>query len=200
MRRSRSLRPGPSSEHRPVLGMSDCERIASGVLKQPVNAVTSLAYGAAAAVMLVPVRRGHGRHRVALGLYAASLVAVSIGSVAYHGPQPRWASRAHDASVAASIAATLLVAMTARRRASGRVPGRLPAALVLATLAGAAHRAGRTQSRWCNPESVAQLHGLWHVLSAGSALALAWMAGTGAVIDPADPLRVERSRDSADTR
>jgi hypothetical protein len=154
------------------LGLSDCERIGRGVLMQPVNAVTSLAYVAAATGMAVPVRRSRGAHRAALALYAASLAAAGVGSFAYHGPQPRWAGRVHDGSVVASLACTFLVAVT------GQPPVFSRDRLFLATLAGVAYRAGRSRSRWCDPESLMQLHGLWHLLSAGSALTLAWVPRT----------------------
>jgi hypothetical protein len=158
--------------------MSDCERIRDGVLAQPVNAVTSLAYGAAAAGMIPLAKRSRGRHRVAFIGYGASLAAVSLGSVAYHGPQPRWARNVHDTSIMAAFAGTLMV------HRIERPPVRH--ALVLAALAGAAYSAGRSNSRWCAPDSPLQLHGLWHVLSAGSALALAWRA--------AGPIRTKPGR------
>lgn len=166
--------------------MSDCERISGGVLAQPVNAVTSLAYTAAAVGMIVPVKRSRGLHRAVLLLYAASLAAVGVGSVAYHGPRPRWARTVHDGSVVASFACTLLVTITAQPYLR-RVPGDLRPVLSLVTLAGAAYRTGRSQSRWCDPDSLVQMHGLWHVLSAGSALTLAWSLATPA--DPRDRLR-----------
>jgi hypothetical protein len=166
--------------------MADCERIRCGVLAQRVNAGTSLAYTVAAAGMIVPAKRSGGLHRVALILYAASLGAVGIGSVAYHGPQPRWARRVHDGSIAASLACTLLVTVTAQPSPFKGVRVQLRPVLSLMTLAGAAYRAGRSQSRWCNPDSLVQLHGLWHMLSAGSALTLAWLLGPTA--DPPDRL------------
>jgi hypothetical protein len=111
-------------------------------MMQPVNAGTSLAYAAAAAGMIVPAIRNGGRHRVALILYAASLAAVGIGSVAYHGPQPRWAGKFRDRSLAASLACTLLVTVTAPPATMKQVRGRLRPVLSLVTLAGAAYRGG----------------------------------------------------------
>jgi hypothetical protein len=188
-----SARRPPSEGHRPALGMSDCERIRGGVLSQPVNASTSLAYAAAAAGMIVPAKRCGGLHRVVLILYAASLAAVGVGSVAYHGPQPRWARRVHDGSVAASLACTLLVGVTAQPPLLTRIRGQLPPVLSLAALAGAAYRAGRSRSRWCNPASLVQLHGMWHLLSAASALSLAWILGTTADSPDRQPRGVAQS-------
>ena len=62
-----------------VLGGSDCEALRDGVLGQPANTLSSLAYVAAAAYVL---RRG-GPPGPAL-----ALALVGIGSVLYHGPMP----------------------------------------------------------------------------------------------------------------
>jgi hypothetical protein len=156
------------------LGLSDCERIRPGLLKQPVNAATSLAYLAAAAGITVPAWRSSGVHRTALGWYAASLAAAGIGSVAYHGPQPWWAGTVHDTSLAASLAGAVLVAGTARPATLPLLRRQLRTVLPLVGLSGLAYGAGRSGSRWCDPDSRLQLHGLWHALSAASALALAW--------------------------
>jgi hypothetical protein len=156
------------------LGLSDCERIRHGVVKQPVNAATSLAYLAAAAGLTVPARRSNGVHRAALGWYAASLAAAGVGSVAYHGPQPWWAGKVHDASIAASLAGAVLVAGTAQPATLPPLRRQLRIVLPLAGLSGLAYGAGRSESRWCDPDSRLQLHGLWHLLSAASALGLAW--------------------------
>lgn len=156
-----------------VLGLSDCERVRSGVLAQPVNAITSMAYPAAAAGVVVPALRSGGFHRLALMAYAASLAAVGVGSLAYHGPQPPWARRIHDRSITAALAGTLLVAATARPPKPKQALRQAGPLAALTALAAVAYRAGRTPSRWCDPDSRVQLHGLWHLLSAGSALTLA---------------------------
>jgi hypothetical protein len=66
-------------------GHSDCERIAGAALAQPVLAVTSLAYVAAG----MAVRCWAMRVRAPLaGAAGLALVAVGVGSFAYHGPQP----------------------------------------------------------------------------------------------------------------
>jgi hypothetical protein len=122
--------------------------------------------------MLLAKRSG-GERRVALIGYAASLGAAAIGSVAYHGPQPRWAGKVHDASIVAVVAGALLLEATAQPYEFNQVRARLRLPLSLAALAGAAYAAGRSESPWCDPESLVQLHGLWHLLSAGCALAVA---------------------------
>jgi hypothetical protein len=160
-----------------VLGLSDCERVRAGVLAQPVNAGTSMAYLAAAAGVLVPALRGGGVHRLTLMAYAASLAAVGVGSLAYHGPQPWWARRIHDRSITAALACALLVAATAQPPTPEQALRQACPLAALTALAATAYRAGRTRSRWCDPDSRLQMHGLWHLLSAGSALTVAWILG-----------------------
>jgi hypothetical protein len=158
-------------------GESDCERIGSGVLTQPVNAVSSLAYVAAAAAVLVPARETAGARRVVLTAYAASLAAVGLGSLAYHGPQPAWAGRAHDASIGVALMLALVVATMAPAAQRWRRPaGKLFGGLVV--LAALAYAAGRTGSPLCAPDSPLQPHAIWHLLSAASAVTLAEISGT----------------------
>jgi hypothetical protein len=152
------------------LGSTDCERLRPGLIAQPVNTATSLAFVVAAgATALRSRRRGtpYGAQEVA---YSALLALVGIGSVAFHGPQPRGAKVLHDAPIAGMLA--LAVATPVVRRARGRtpLPGWTPrSAAVLAGLAAAAAAAfagGRTSAPTCCPDCVLQLHGLWHVLAA----------------------------------
>ena len=81
-----------------ALGSSDCERLRSGWLAQPANAVSSLGYIAVGLWLLWRCRRP-GVHRGALVAGGLALVGVGVGSVAYHGPQPGWARLAHDGSI-----------------------------------------------------------------------------------------------------
>ena len=156
---------------RAALGRSDCEQIRDRALRQPVNAITSVSYLAAGASVAAQAMRAASVHRVALSLYAASLTTVGVGSIAYHGPQPPWATRFHDGSIVASLAAAVLVVSTAPRTTPG--PLRRRPVLLLTTLSAAVYRAGRSESRWCDPDSLVQLHAVWHLLSAVSAAALA---------------------------
>ena len=61
-------------------GGADCEALRDGLLAQPVNSLSSLAYVAAAIVLV----RRQPRHRVP----ALALAAVGVGSFLYHGPMP----------------------------------------------------------------------------------------------------------------
>jgi hypothetical protein len=159
------------------LGGSDCEQALVGLLTQPINALSSLVFVPAGILAIVAAMRATGRLRLHVALYAGALIGVGLGSFAYHGPQPTWAGRAHDGSIILALALAILLAVTSGVRRQGiwrTAPGRLSAALLAAALA--AYAAGRTGSPLCDPDSWIQLHAVWHVLAAGSALALAWAA------------------------
>ena len=71
------------------LGESDCEQIRTGLIAQPVNTLSSLAYVAGGGWVAGAVRAG----RPAAVAFGALLGAVGAGSVLYHGPCPPGASR-----------------------------------------------------------------------------------------------------------
>jgi hypothetical protein len=84
------------------IGASDCEEIREGLFSQPVNALSSLAYVAVAVVVVVlsarlPLRRGPSY------VFAVCLVAVGLGSVAFHGPQPSGSRLMHDLPIVATL-------------------------------------------------------------------------------------------------
>jgi hypothetical protein len=144
------------------LGHSDCERIVGGALAQPVLAITSLAYVAAGVAVLFWATR---QRAPLAGIAAVTLVAVGVGSFAYHGPQPSWADFAHNAPILAAGAVYVAgLAWSVRRERSVW----LTAAAIFA-LGLAAYAAGRTGSPLCRPDSGWQYHGAWHVLSAAAA-------------------------------
>jgi hypothetical protein len=144
------------------LGQSDCERIMDGALAQPVLAVTSLAYVAIGVAVLVWAMRIGAALAGAAGV---ALVAVGVGSFAFHGPQPSWAEFAHNAPIVAlgGVYVAGLVWSVRRQRAVW-----LTAAAIFA-FGIAAYAAGRSGSPLCRPDSVWQYHGAWHVLSAAAA-------------------------------
>jgi hypothetical protein len=219
------------------VGTSDCEHIGQGLLGQPVNALSSLAYVAVGALLL---RRALVLRSTGLTIYAATVVAVGFGSVAFHGPMPSWGRFVHDFPIAALLAfviahdvalvretglraelvgfgvllgvsafvlavwpdtsnaldsvlvvaaviAEVGVARSARGVASGELV-RQPRVWIIgaAVLAvGATLNAlGRTDAPLCDPDSLAQLHGLWHVLTA----AALWVYGAG-VLGPREEAR-----------
>ena len=152
-----------------ALGGSDCEALRDGVLGQPANTVSSLAYLAAAAYVL---RKGGPPGP------AVALALVGVGSVLYNGPMPPVAEMVHDASLLAIPVAALAVAW--RRRSFPRPP---TAAVVALAVAAVANVLSRTGAPLCRPDSLLQGHAVWHVLTAvGAALWLArWPpAGGGA--------------------
>ena len=95
-------------------GAGDCETIRPGVIAQPVNSATSLAYLAAGADLLFASARPA---RIFGGLLAAN----GIGGVAFHGPGSRPAKWLHDVSLAATLAfivfhdAAVLIRVPGRR-------------------------------------------------------------------------------------
>lgn len=144
-----------------ALGASDCEILHSGVLGQPVNSLSSLAYVAAGAYVL---RRG-GPPGAALALGA-----VGTGSLLYHGPMPPGAEVVHDGSIVALLAGVLV---TARRRWPA-VP-RPPTLAIVALAAGVlVNLLTRTGAPLCRPDSLVQGHAGWHVLTALAAAL--WLA------------------------
>jgi hypothetical protein len=155
------------------LAESDCERLRPGWLAQPANAVSSLAYVAVGAWLMCQSRRGEVDHRALLAAGFA-MVGVGVGSLAYHGPQPGWASLAHDAGVW-SLALMIIVQnvwVLARptTRAAAVATWRSTAPWMAPALV--AYVAGRAGSPFCHPSAVWQFHALWHVLSA---VALGWL-------------------------
>jgi len=85
------------------LGAADCERFGTGTLAQPVNAVTSLAYVAVGVIVVIAAART-GRRHAESAIYAACLVAVGLGSFAFHGPQPIGSQPAHDLPILLTLA------------------------------------------------------------------------------------------------
>jgi Ceramidase len=222
------------------VGASDCEHIGQGLLGQPVNTLSSLAY---VAVGMLLLRRAFRRSApsVVLAVYAVIVVAIGLGSVAFHGPMPSWGRFVHDLPIAAVLAlviaydvalvretgvrsalggfgallgvcavvlaiwpdasnpldsvlvvaaavAEVAVARSPKRIAAGRGGVREPSVWIVggAVLAvGAALNAlGRTDAPLCDPNSLAQLHGLWHVLTAVAM----WVYGAG-VLGPREQAR-----------
>ncbi|HKY66990.1 MAG TPA: hypothetical protein VJM49_11495 [Acidimicrobiales bacterium] len=148
-----------------ALGGSDCEALHRGVLGQPVNGMSSLAYVVAAGYVL---------HRGGPPAPALALALVGVGSVLYHGPMPPGAGFVHDASLVAVPAAALAVGW--RRRTFPRPPAVALAALAAGAVANLVTRTG---APLCAPDSLLQGHALWHVLTAvGAGLWLARWAPT----------------------
>jgi hypothetical protein len=101
-----------------ALGASDCERVHAGLIAQPVNTASSLAYVAAGAWLLWRVRGAHSRRGVRVA-YALSVLAVGAGSVDFHGPAWPGARWLHDLGASAPL---LLIAASDLAHLRGRPP------------------------------------------------------------------------------
>ena len=139
-----------------ALGAGDCERLHDGLIAQPVNTASALAFVAVGAWLM-------GRRRPALGVAVA---AVGVGSVDFHGPGSPAARLLHDGTLYLVVG---FVAWHEVARRVGQAAASTPACWWL----------GRTTSPVCDPDSLLQPHAAWHLLAA-AALA-AWAV---AALDP----------------
>jgi hypothetical protein len=164
-----------------ALGAGDCERIGAGLVAQPVNTASALAYLAVGAWL---AGRGAGRRQPGTMAFGVAVAAAGVGSVDYHGPGSPAARLLHDGSLYAVVGFVAVHELARRagqlRRARAGVPwvGWTPrrrrawrAALVAAAAGVACWWAGRTGGPLCDPDSPLQGHAAWHLLSA-AALAL----------------------------
>ena len=175
----------------------DCERIRSGVIAQPVNAASCLAYLAAGAWLWRRVRR-MGDAEPAASLYCGLLAANGIGGIAFHGPGDRASHWLHDTALVGTLAAMATDRTALAAGATGAAglglalrPTATNAASVVGTVlvagaevrrrrrpaprtgalllaAAAVNVVSRTGARCCRPESRWQGHALWHVLTAAA--------------------------------
>ncbi|MBK5224838.1 MAG: hypothetical protein JJE52_18580 [Acidimicrobiia bacterium] len=137
---------------------SDCERIRPGLIAQPANTASSLAFVLAARPMH---RRAEGRW--AWRVVAVATAAVGIGSVAYHGPGGRFSKLVHDGAIVALVASLGVAEATATRR---RPPS--PRTALLASSALVLHTLSRTGGPLCSCNSPLQGHALFHGLAAAA--------------------------------
>lgn len=147
---------------RPHVATSDCERIHPGFLGQPANALSSLAFVAAA----VPIaRRARATNSRAWAAVAAAAAVEGLGSVAYHGPGGRPSKVLHDVglvALGAALAATRLQERSLRVR---------PRAAALGAAAVALHALSRTGGPLCSCDSRLQGHALFHLVAAAALVA-----------------------------
>jgi len=140
------------------VAVSDCERIRPGLIAQPVNTASSLAYCVSGGWLLRAGPRAADRR--ALGLAA---IAAGLGSVAYHGPGGVAARLFHDITALALAGTSMTAALRHPVSPARRV------ALVAVVSAGIdVHAASRTDRVLCRPGSPWQGHALWHLLSAAA--------------------------------
>ena len=179
---------------------ADCESIGGGLLRQPVNSITTLAF-VAAGLWIVTRRPDRGWVGVAV-------MATGVGSLLFHGPMPAGAEWAHDVTLAWLL---LVVAGTGTGwEKTTHVPGLLvlgglfallpaiadPVAVVITVIVVVVRiRLDRSSATWgafsllaasaivgrlgatgwplCDPNSILQTHGLWHL---SAAVAVVWWA------------------------
>ncbi|HXP13875.1 MAG TPA: hypothetical protein VN907_01030 [Actinomycetes bacterium] len=161
-----------------ALGAGDCERLHGGLVAQPVNTASALAYVAVGAWLVGRgLREGPGRPLAVVGL---AVVAAGVGSVDYHGPGSPAARLLHDGGLYAVVGLVAWHELARHLRAPGAGWTRRRAAYRAALAATAAGAAcwwlGRTASPWCDPDSLLQAHAAWHLL--GAAALACWAAAT----------------------
>lgn len=153
-----------------LLGTGDCEALRSGWWAQPFNSVTSLAFVAVGRWFAARLDRLEPGPRGA-GVYAALSAAIGVGSVAYHGPQFDGAQLLHDLPIVGLVGLAAAVPLVRLARRQRPLPGwstRTAVAMAAVGMIGVvAYLGGRTDSGWCRPESLLQMHALWHVAAAG---------------------------------
>jgi hypothetical protein len=92
-----------------IVAVADCEALRDGLLRQPVNAGSSLTLLAAGLWMLLQAaRRGPGR-RGELAAFGTGMSIAGVGSVLLHGPDPTWALWFHDLSGMAVLLIVLVL-------------------------------------------------------------------------------------------
>lgn len=147
------------------LGGSDCEALSEGLIAQPINAVTSLAFVVAG--VIIWFRLPADQRWRAGGGYALLVILIGLGSVLYHGPQTVGAKPAHDLPIPGLIAYVAILVFVRWRGGRTPFPGssglRWGALVAASILAPVMYAAGRTGSPLCDPDRLLQLHGIWHV-------------------------------------
>jgi hypothetical protein len=92
-----------------AIGESDCESIGVGVLAQPVNAFSSLAFVVFGFIVVFSMRAQGQTERVNRLIIAMLMIATGIGSVLFHGPQGPASHFLHDVTILLTM--TAIVAM-----------------------------------------------------------------------------------------
>jgi hypothetical protein len=142
--------------------LKDCEAVVHTVLGQPVNSLTTIAFLVAAVIVW---------SRTSRRWVAVALVATGVGSFLFHGPMPSTAQLVHDVTLWLLVGAVVVSIAVDYRRA--RALRHLLGPVLLLGGAAIVGRLGSTGGPLCDPDSIWQPHGLWHVASAA---AVVWWA------------------------
>lgn len=86
------------------IGESDCEIITDGILGQPANALSSLAYTLFGLWLIGRAARNRTSEMGIEIVYGAALASMGIGSFLFHGPMPPGSRLLHDLTIAAALA------------------------------------------------------------------------------------------------
>lgn len=106
-----------------ALGETDCEELGSGVLAQPVNAVSSLVFTVIGVTMAGWATAAAGTERWVRWAFVGTMAATGIGSFLYHGPQGSGSGFLHDITFLGVLAVLAIADLGAARQWSGRVVG-----------------------------------------------------------------------------
>lgn len=120
-----------SKRRQRVLAASDCERCRPGLVTQPANTLSSLGYVGVGVELMRRARHPTRTPRWSDDAIGWSMVAVGLGSVAYHGPGTAAGRWLHDASL---LAMTGTIALTDLSETT-RMPPTTSMAVVLAASA-----------------------------------------------------------------
>src|SRR5687767_11447029 len=143
------------------LGASDCEALREGLIAQPANSWSSLAF-VVAAVWLARRSRAVEPPRRALAVaYAATVAANGVGSWLFHGPGTTVGKWLHDGAIVAAVAVTVVTIPAGVRewrsvRAGRRPPPWVGAGVFAVLLATGVvvNALSRTGAAWCRPDAV----------------------------------------------
>ena len=127
----------------------DCERVLSDIVAQPANTVSSVAFVVVGALLS---KRD--------GLLATSTATVGVTSGWFHAQLTPSAARAHDVAI---VVLVLVILYRVWRARAWRLT--LPGLAIL-EFGLIVWWLSRTGGPWCDPDTVLQLHAVWHVLAA----------------------------------
>lgn len=77
-----------------------CERTAQGLLNEPLNAISNIAFVIAAVLVVLFAKRCHEKVGNSTGFLLFSLVLIALGSLAFHTFANRWSEIADAAAIA----------------------------------------------------------------------------------------------------
>lgn len=136
--------------------------MADWFLGQTVNSLTALGFILVGIVVILRT----DRRWVGLGA-----ISVGVGSFFFHGPMPAWAQVAHDVTLWFLVVIAVVAIIDDLRHGAPWRP--LLGPLLLLGVVAVIGRLGATGGPLCDPDSIVQPHGLWHL---GAAITVLWWA------------------------